>query len=66
MLDKPEIVAWIEPYHPRGVVASFVARDVSRTRRPATKLCPSPESAKQWIEAEAKALDASVEWKKGT
>lgn len=62
MFDKPEIVAWIEPNPPHGVIASFVARDAHRAKEPAIKLCPTPDAAKGWVEGEARAVGAAVEW----
>ena len=55
------LLAWIESPGEGEFVAAFTAATASK-RLPATKQCASPDEAKHWIEREAAALGAAVEW----
>jgi len=50
-----------------GVVAAFIAvpegNGAPLPRSPATRLCASPDEARQWVEGEARAIGGvPVEW----
>jgi hypothetical protein len=59
-----KLLAWIEPHPDDGYLAAIVGGDASG-RAPATRVCRSPEEARQWVEAEAAAIGAPVEWLPG-
>jgi len=56
-----KLLAWIEPSEDGGFLAAFVAAN-ARRREPAMQLCSSRDEARDWIETQAAALDAPVEW----
>jgi len=60
MYGKRNFLAWVEP-HGETVVASFVSA-AAAARTPAKRVCGSREEARQWIEGEAKAVGAPIEW----
>jgi hypothetical protein len=59
-----KVRAWIEQQGRREFVAAFRSAAVP-DRLPATRVCPSPHQARAWIEKEASAIGASVEWAAG-
>jgi hypothetical protein len=56
-----KVLAWIEEQGRDESLAAFRSAAVPG-RPPATRVCPSPHQAKAWVEQEAAALGASVEW----
>jgi hypothetical protein len=62
MPDKDRLLAWIEPGDGDVVQAAFVAAATKSQRAPATKSCSSVGEARRWVEDEAAALGAPVEW----
>jgi hypothetical protein len=69
MTPDGKLLAWIERRGADEFVAAFVGEGAARGspthpagRAPATKLCLSPEDARQWIEDQAAALDLPVKW----
>ncbi len=61
------LLAWIEPCGADDYIGAFIGEGAvpdSRFagRAPATQHCSSPEEARQWVEAEAAALDLPVKW----
>jgi hypothetical protein len=54
------VLAWVEPRCGK-YLAAFVGGGAAG-RQPATQACPSPEAAREWVEAEAAALNVPVEW----
>jgi hypothetical protein len=56
-----KLLAWVEPRDDEAFLAAFVAAD-ARRREPATQLCSSRDEARNWIETQAAAIDAPVEW----
>jgi hypothetical protein len=61
MPNSPKLLAWIEPRADDEFMAAFVA-SATPHRPPATQWCSTPEEARQWINDEAAALGAPVEW----
>jgi hypothetical protein len=61
MRSAGKVLAWIEEWGRGEAVAAFRSAAVP-DRPPATRVCPSPHHAKAWVEKEAAALGASVEW----
>ncbi|MDR3531045.1 MAG: hypothetical protein P4L90_10900, partial [Rhodopila sp.] len=66
------LLAWIEPCGADGFIGAFVGegavpdpRRPSGGRAPATKLCSSPDEARQWIEDQAAAFDLPIQWIEG-
>jgi hypothetical protein len=60
-----KIRAWTNDAGPAGVVAAYVGMAEGRfplQRAPATQICASPDEARHWIEAEARALGVSIDW----
>jgi hypothetical protein len=62
MTDGDGLLAWIEPRDGGKVEAAFVAAAAKCQRAPATQSCSSASEAKRWVEDEAAALGAPVEW----
>jgi hypothetical protein len=62
MPEGDRLLAWLEPREGDEVEAAFVAAAAKAERAPATQSCSSPREAKQWVEDEAAALGAPVEW----
>jgi hypothetical protein len=56
-----KLLAWVEQSDDKAFLAAFVAAD-ARHREPAAQLCSSHDEARGWIETQAMALDAPVEW----
>jgi hypothetical protein len=54
------VLAWVE-LRCGGFLAAFVGGG-ALDRGPATRVCPSPEAAREWVEDEAAALSVPVEW----
>jgi hypothetical protein len=60
--DEDRLLAWIERRDGDEVEAAIVAAATAARRAPATQRCSSPSEAKQWVEDEAAALGAPIEW----
>jgi hypothetical protein len=60
--DEDRLLAWIERRDGDEVEAAFVAAATKARRAPATQSCSSVGEARQWVENEAAALGAPVEW----
>jgi hypothetical protein len=56
-----KLLAWIAPRRDE-FVAAIVGAAAASVRAPATQLCASHDEAKQWIENEAAAIGAPIEW----
>jgi hypothetical protein len=63
------LLAWIEPCDAGEFIGAFVGEgalpDAHRDfpgRAPATRICSSPDEARQWVENQAAALDLPVKW----
>jgi hypothetical protein len=61
-MPSSALLAWIEP-RCGGFLAAFVGGEAT-SREPATRMCPSSQSAREWVEAEAAILGAPVEWQR--
>lgn len=66
------LLAWIEPCDDGEFIGAFVGEgalpDEHRNfpgRAPATRICSSPDEARQWVEDEAAALDLPIRWVTG-
>jgi hypothetical protein len=62
-----KVRAWLETHGGKpGVIAAFVGMaegsNAPLPRPPATRLCGSPDEARQWVESEARAFGVPVEW----
>jgi hypothetical protein len=64
--------AWIERYSEDKYLAAFIGvaalpggHMVPAGRPPATQICSSSNSARQWVESEAAAFGLPVEWVEG-
>ncbi|HWA80072.1 MAG TPA: hypothetical protein VG848_07145 [Acetobacteraceae bacterium] len=64
MLPNGTLLAWIERRDDE-FLAALVGAPVADIRAPATRLCPSPAKARQWIEDEAAALGLPIQWLAG-
>jgi hypothetical protein len=62
MPKSGKLLAWIEP-RCDGFLAAFVGGGAT-DRQPAMRICPSPQAAREWVEAEAAILDTPVEWER--
>lgn len=69
MTLRGNLLAWIEPYGSGEFMGAFVGEHAvldppspGPRRAPATKLCPSPEEARQWVENQAMALGLPIKW----
>ena len=69
MAPNGKIRAWIEQYPENKYLAAFIGvavtaggQMVPARRPPATNICSSPHSARQWVEKEAAAFGLPVEW----
>jgi|KBSSwiStaDraftv2_1062776.scaffolds.fasta_scaffold7144752_1 hypothetical protein len=60
MPTSPKLLAWIDPRN-NGVLAAFIGAGATGSR-PATRVCRSADEAREWIEAQATALNVGVEW----
>jgi hypothetical protein len=60
--DEDRLLAWIERRGADEVEAAFVAAATESRRAPATQSCSSMGEARRWVEDEAAALGATVEW----
>jgi hypothetical protein len=57
-----KLLAWIEPGDDEDeCVAAFVG-GATPDRPPATRVCATPDEAREWVETEAYALDVTVHW----
>jgi hypothetical protein len=63
------LLAWIERCGTDAFVGAFVgeaetpgAHRASPGRAPATRLCSSPEEARQWVTNQAAELDLPIKW----
>ena len=61
MPTSSKLLAWIVPSRDAYLAAVVGAGAVS-SRAPATQLCSSPDEARQWVEEEAAAIGAPIEW----
>jgi hypothetical protein len=56
-----KLLAWIEPGdNEHEFVAAFVGGDTP-DRAPATRLCATPDEAREWVETEADAIGVPVQ-----
>ena len=68
MVTTGKLLAWITPCADNDYVAAFVSVEPATGSAPATRSepatchAPSPEEARQWVEAEAATLGATIEW----
>jgi hypothetical protein len=62
MPNEDRLLAWIERRDGDEVDAAFVASATKSRRAPATQNCSSMGEARRWVEGEAAAVGASVEW----
>ena len=62
MPDENRLLAWIERRDRDEVEVAFVAAATKSRRAPATQSCSSVGEARRWVENEAAALGAPVEW----
>ena len=62
MRADDRLLAWIEQHREDAFLASFVAAATANIRAPASKLCCSHQTAREWIEGQAVAFDAILEW----
>ena len=69
MTQNGKLRAWIEQHNGEKVIAGFIGvatlpdgQHVAANREPATRICPSADTARQWIESEAAAFGLPVEW----
>jgi len=60
MPKRDKVLAWLEP-RSCGCLAAFVGGGAP-DRQPAARIFPTPEDARDWVEREAAALRAPVEW----
>jgi hypothetical protein len=60
--NRDRLLAWIESGDGDEVEAAFVAAATKDRRAPATQSCSSVGEARRWVESEAAALGAPVEW----
>ena len=60
MPTSPKLLAWIDPRN-NGVLAAFIGAGATGSE-PATRVCRSADEAREWIEAQATALNVGVEW----
>jgi hypothetical protein len=57
-----KLLAWIEPGGDDDeLVAAFVGGGAP-DRAPATRVCATPDEAREWVETEAYALGVPVHW----
>jgi hypothetical protein len=62
MPNEDRRLAWIEGPDGDEVEAAFVASAAKHRRARATQSCSSMGEARRWVENEAAALGASIEW----
>ncbi|MEA2742275.1 MAG: hypothetical protein QOF90_2794 [Acetobacteraceae bacterium] len=72
MVPSGRLRAWIERYSDDKYLAAFIGVAVlpggsvaPAERPPATHICSSSNSARQWVENEAMAFGLPVEWVEG-
>jgi hypothetical protein len=59
---RGKLLAWIEPGDTEGeLVAAFVGGGTP-DRPPVTRLCATPDEAREWVETEADAIGVPVHW----
>jgi hypothetical protein len=73
MILDGNLLAWIEPRGTGEFVGAFIGEGAAADahsrfagRAPATQACSSLDEARQWVEAQAAALDLPVKWVRDT
>jgi hypothetical protein len=56
------LLAWILPQRGDTFLAAFVAEEAADARLPATQVCSTESDARLWVDEQASALNAAVEW----